>query len=132
MTSDLAKLETELTAALNRDVVVGVDRALGDRCSAHDLHSVQLARLTQITQILRTDVRAFVRHADPAESRLSPGVATVLLAVEMARERGIPHVYLGFRVMGCASMRYKAGYRPHELLQGLPGPDEEPRWVPAE
>ena len=67
----------------------------------------------------------------PEVAHLSPGVAEVVLAVEMARERGIPHVYLGYRVMGCASMRYKAGFRPHELLQGLPGPDEEPRWVEA-
>ncbi len=67
----------------------------------------------------------------PEVAHLSPGVAEVLLAIEMARERGIPHVYLGYRVAGCVSMRYKAGYRPHELLEGLPGPDEEPRWVDA-
>jgi arginine-tRNA-protein transferase len=33
--------------------------------------------------------------------------------------------------MGCASMRYKAGFRPHELLEGRPGPDDEPRWIEA-
>lgn len=66
---------------------------------------------------------------DPGAARLSPGVATVLMAVEMARERAIPHVYLGYRVMGCPSMRYKSGFRPHELLQGLPAADETPRWV---
>jgi arginyl-tRNA--protein-N-Asp/Glu arginylyltransferase len=68
---------------------------------------------------------------DPAWARVSPGVATVVAAVEMARERGIPHVYLGYRVLGCPSMRYKSLYRPHELLQGLPAPDETPRWVEA-
>lgn len=68
---------------------------------------------------------------DPGVARLSPGVATVVMAVETARERGIPHVYLGYRVMGCPSMRYKAGFRPHELLQGLPAADEPPRWVEA-
>ena len=90
-------------------------------------------RLVAVTlcDITRRAWSAIFGFYDPAEARLSPGVATVLLAVEMARERGIPHVYLGYRVMGCASMRYKAGYRPHELLQGLPGPDEEPRWVEA-
>lgn len=65
----------------------------------------------------------------PGIARLSPGVAGVMLAVEMARARGIPNVYLGFRVMGCASMRYKAGFRPHELLEGRPGPDDEPLWI---
>lgn len=68
----------------------------------------------------------------PEIANLSPGVAEVVLAVELARERGIPHVYLGYRVAGCPSMRYKAGFQPHELLQGLPGPDEIPRWVDSE
>jgi arginine-tRNA-protein transferase len=72
---------------------------------------------------------AVFAYHDPGAARLSPGVATIVLAVEIARERAIPHVYLGYRVMGCASMRYKAGFRPHELLQGLPAADEEPRWV---
>jgi arginine-tRNA-protein transferase len=67
----------------------------------------------------------------PAVAHLSPGVAEVLLAVELARERSIPHVYLGYRVAGCRSMRYKGDFRPHELLTGLPAPDEEPQWKEA-
>jgi len=35
---------------------------------------------------------------------------------------------LGFRVLPCPSMRYKAAFRPHELLHGRPGFDEEPEW----
>ena len=68
---------------------------------------------------------------DPKVARLSPGVANVMLCLALARERGIPHVYLGYRVLGCPSMRYKATFRPHELLLGRPGPGEEPRWVAA-
>ena len=68
---------------------------------------------------------------DPAIARLSPGVANVMLSLELARERGIPYVYLGYRVLGCPSMRYKATFHPHELLLGRPGPEEEPRWVEA-
>ena len=71
----------------------------------------------------------FFYHPDIAH--LSPGVANIMYSVELAKARGIPHVYLGFRVLGCASMKYKAGFRPHELLEGRPGPDEEPRWVEA-
>ena len=67
----------------------------------------------------------------PGAAPMSPGVASVLTAIGLARDRGIPHVYLGYHVAGCPSMRYKSGFRPHELLQGLPGPDEEPRWVEA-
>jgi leucyl-tRNA---protein transferase len=52
-----------------------------------------------------------------------------MLCLALARQRGIPNVYLGYRVLGCPSMRYKGTFRPHELLLGRPGPEEEPRWV---
>ncbi|XXF75449.1 arginyltransferase [Myxococcaceae bacterium GXIMD 01537] len=69
---------------------------------------------------------------DPAYAKCSPGVANVVFQVELARMRGIPHVYLGYRVLECASLRYKGNYRPHELLDGRPEPDEAPRWQPAD
>jgi arginyl-tRNA--protein-N-Asp/Glu arginylyltransferase len=69
--------------------------------------------------------------SDPDCQRLSLGVNHVLTLIDHARREGKAHVYLGFRVMGCASMRYKAGFRPHELLQGRPGLDETPRWLPV-
>lgn len=67
----------------------------------------------------------------PEIARLSPGVANVLLCAELARQRKIPHLYLGYRVLGCPSLRYKARYQPHELLVGRPGLEEEPRWIEA-
>jgi len=66
---------------------------------------------------------------DPAYAERSPGVFHVLNLVQMAREEGKAHVYLGFRISDCASMSYKASFRPHELLQGRPGPDEAPGWA---
>ena len=69
---------------------------------------------------------------DPAYARCSPGSANVVFQVELARARGIPHVYLGYRVQGCASLRYKGTFRPHELLEGRPGAEESPRWRPVE
>jgi arginine-tRNA-protein transferase len=68
---------------------------------------------------------------DPAIARLSPGVANVLLGIEEARARAVPHVYLGYRVLGCPSMRYKSRFGPHELLLDRPRADEAPRWLPA-
>ncbi|MCY1076715.1 arginyltransferase [Archangium lansingense] len=69
---------------------------------------------------------------DPTYARCSPGSANVVFQVELARARGIPHVYLGYRVQECASLRYKGTFRPHELLEGRPAPEEPPRWLPAE
>ena len=65
---------------------------------------------------------------DPARAPASLGVAHVVRLVEDARARGKRHVYLGYRVLDCASLAYKARYRPHELLAGRPADDEEPRW----
>jgi arginine-tRNA-protein transferase len=69
---------------------------------------------------------------DPEIARLSPGVANIMNCVDLARDHRAPHVYLGYRVMECASLRYKCAYRPHELLLGRPAMDEAPRWLPEE
>jgi arginyl-tRNA--protein-N-Asp/Glu arginylyltransferase len=68
---------------------------------------------------------------DPAYARASLGVANVLALIDDARDSQRPHVYLGFRVAGCASLRYKATYRPHELLKGRPGKTDAPVWERA-
>lgn len=65
---------------------------------------------------------------DPFFAHRSPGVFHVLNLAHLARRQGKAHVYLGFRINDCASMRYKAGFRPHELLAGRPGPSETPCW----
>lgn len=67
-------------------------------------------------------------YYDPEYARRSIGIANVVYQVELARERGIPYLYLGFRVADCPSMRYKATFEPHELLRTRPGLSEEPRW----
>jgi arginyl-tRNA--protein-N-Asp/Glu arginylyltransferase len=71
---------------------------------------------------------------DPDYARLSPGTANVLSLVDDARRSGRPHVYLGYRVAGCASLEYKGLFRPHETLRSalpaaaeLPSP---PHWAP--
>lgn len=65
---------------------------------------------------------------DPDYARLSLGTANVLALLADAREARRPHVYLGFRVARCASLRYKAAFRPHELLTTRPALDETPAW----
>jgi arginine-tRNA-protein transferase len=66
---------------------------------------------------------------DPAYRRISPGIANILRLMELARGNGQRHVYLGYCVLDCQSLRYKAAFRPHETLVGLPSDDETPRWV---
>lgn len=64
-------------------------------------------------------------YFDPAEARRSLGVFGAIQEIETCRQRGYAYWYLGYLVRGCRAMRYKADYRPHELL------DEDGTWRPA-
>jgi arginyl-tRNA--protein-N-Asp/Glu arginylyltransferase len=66
---------------------------------------------------------------DPACARMSLGTANVLSLVADANASGRAHVYLGYRVAGCASLRYKASFRPHEVLLGRPATSEPATWT---
>ena len=94
---------------------------------AHDGDRLVLVGLYDQTPRALSAVYCFY---DPAVARLSPGVANVVWTVERAAELGLEHVYLGYRVLGCPSLAYKARYRPHELLDGRPAPDSSPEWRP--
>lgn len=71
-------------------------------------------------------------YYDPEYAGLSPGVGHIMTQVDLARARGIGHVYLGYWVAGCPSMQYKSRFHPLERLIGWPEPGDEARWVPLE
>jgi arginine-tRNA-protein transferase len=75
---------------------------------------------------------AVYTYHDPDYHRLSLGTASILFQVEEALRLGKRWLYLGYRVMGCASSEYKARFQPHELLLGWPELDEPALWVPVE
>ena len=54
---------------------------------------------------------------DPDERQRSLGTFNVLSIIEAARQRGLPHAYLGYYVEGCRSLEYKARFRPNEVLR---------------
>ncbi|WFF42454.1 arginyltransferase [Salinicola endophyticus] len=55
---------------------------------------------------------------DPALQRRSLGVFAVLSQIALARQRGLPHVYLGYWIRESQKMRYKQAYQPLEYLDG--------------
>lgn len=65
---------------------------------------------------------------EPSRAELSLGTLNVLRSLARARELEKTHVYLGFRVAGCPSLRYKGRFFPHELLVGRPALGEAPTW----
>jgi arginine-tRNA-protein transferase len=52
---------------------------------------------------------------DPDERQWSLGTWNVLCMIDEAVRRGLPYVYLGYYVAGCASMEYKPRFVPNEL-----------------
>ncbi len=54
---------------------------------------------------------------DPAHRDRSLGTWNVLALIDHARERGQPHVYLGYHVADCPSMAYKARFVPNQTLR---------------
>jgi leucyl-tRNA---protein transferase len=55
---------------------------------------------------------------DPDEHRRSLGTFNILTMIERAKQRHVPHVYLGYYVGGCRSLEYKRRFAPNELLGG--------------
>jgi len=56
-------------------------------------------------------------YYDPSEKDRSLGTFNILSLLASARERELPHVYLGYYIAGCRSMEYKRRFRPNEVLQ---------------
>ncbi len=73
--------------------------------------------------VLPEGLSAIYFFHDPAEGRRSLGTFNVLRAIEVARERKLPHLYLGYYVEGCRSLEYKRRFRPNERL------NEAGEWV---
>ena len=53
---------------------------------------------------------------DPSETRRSLGTFNILQMIAVAKQRKLPHLYLGYFVAGCRSLEYKARFRPNEVL----------------
>jgi len=70
-------------------------------------------------------------YYEPGCAGLSLGTLNVLRALQYAREKGLAHVYLGYRVDACASLQYKGRFQPQERLFGRVEGDGTPRWERA-
>lgn len=71
-----------------------------------------------VTDLLPQGLSAMYTYFDPALTARSLGVFAVLWQIEYAREQGLPHVYLGYRIHDCRKMNYKDRFRPMEAWDG--------------
>jgi arginine-tRNA-protein transferase len=71
-----------------------------------------------VTDILPRALSSVYTFFDPELGARSLGVMAILSQLELARQRGLPWLYLGYWIGECKKMSYKAEYRPLELFTG--------------
>ncbi|WP_422050683.1 arginyltransferase [Shimia sp.] len=68
-----------------------------------------------LTDMLEDGLSMVYSFYDPEQSRASLGTYLILDHIEIAREAGLPYVYLGYWVPGSAKMAYKAKFSGLEI-----------------
>lgn len=102
--ADRAQYEDFLTAEW------GITRYLSFRDRSSKL--VAIAVVDYLTDALS----AVYTFYDPAEERRSLGRYAVLFQLQLAKNNGLPYLYLGYWIKRCNKMSYKTDYRPYQLL----------------
>ena len=68
-----------------------------------------------VVDFLDDGLSAVYTFFDPAAASRSLGTHMVLAEIELARDLGLPYVYLGYWVKDCRKMNYKIEFRPLEM-----------------
>ncbi|WP_435229532.1 arginyltransferase [Pseudopelagicola sp. nBUS_20] len=80
--------------------------------TSHELIAVSL------TDVLRDGLSMVYSFYEPEMTRNSLGTYVILDHIEIAREAGLPYVYLGYWVPGSKKMDYKASFSGLEVYSG--------------
>ena len=70
-----------------------------------------------VTDVLVDGLAAVYTFFEPNLPARSLGAFSILQQIEECRRRALPHLYLGYWVVGAAKMEYKADYWPAEFLR---------------
>ncbi len=81
-----------------------------------------------LIDILDDGISAIYFYYDPAYEKLSLGIYSLLVQINLAKRLGLRWIYLGYWVDGCASFAYKTNFKPYQLLDGFPPLEKEPKW----
>jgi arginine-tRNA-protein transferase len=68
-----------------------------------------------VTDVVADGLSSVYTFFDPDHDARSLGAFAILSQIELARERSLPYLYLGYWIRDCRKMAYKTGFRPVEL-----------------
>jgi arginine-tRNA-protein transferase len=78
------------------------------------LHGELLA--LAVTDVLPQGLSAVYTFFAPEHAGRSLGTCAILRQIELTRQHGLPHLYLGYWIDGHPKMHYKARFQPLQLL----------------
>jgi arginine-tRNA-protein transferase len=81
-----------------------------------------------LIDILPHGISSIYFYYDPDFEKNSLGTFSMLQQIQMAKERNLEWIYLGYYVKGCQSLEYKSRYAPYHVLEGRPWDEHEPIW----
>jgi leucyl-tRNA---protein transferase len=81
--------------------------------AVYEGHALLAIVLTEITPNI---VSGIYHYHDPDRRERGLGTFAMLQTLELARRLGKPYAYFGYYVADCASMNYKAKFRPCQIL----------------
>ena len=81
-----------------------------------------------LVDVLPKGISAIYCYYDHDYENYSIGKFSILAQIRIAKELGIPHIYLGYWIKDHFSMGYKERYQPFEILMNRPTLEEEPIW----
>jgi arginine-tRNA-protein transferase len=82
-----------------------------------------------LVDFLDDGISAIYFYYDPAFKNFSLGNYSIYKQIELAKQKDLRWIYLGYYIEDCNSLNYKANYKPHQILQNLPDLEEEDIWV---
>ncbi len=69
-----------------------------------------------LIDLVRDGISSIYFFYDPDYAHLGLGNYSIYKQIDLAKERGLEWIYLGYYVKECDSLNYKARYTPHQIL----------------
>ncbi len=81
-----------------------------------------------LVDFLDDGLSAIYFYYDPDFSKFSLGNYSIYEQIQIAKQKGLKWIYLGYYVEKCDSLNYKINYKPHQILQNNPRFNETAIW----